>query len=107
VKCAALLLLGACAVEHGPQLSSVTPPASRPGETVTIAGARLCDGDCDTAGGSIVIGYDSPVVAMILEYGDTTTTIRIPTITPSGATVLIATVNERSSNALAFEVLPP
>jgi IPT/TIG domain len=104
---AAVLLLGACAAEHGPQLSSVTPAAARAGETVTITGTRLCEGDCATAGGSIVIGYDTPVVAMILDYTDTRAIVRIPTIAPAGKTVLIATVNERSSNALDFEVLPP
>jgi hypothetical protein len=104
---AAVILLGACAADHGPQLSSVTPPAARGGETVMIAGAGLCEGDCATAGGAIVIGYDTPVVAMILDYTETHATIRIPTIARAGETVLIATVNERSSNALDFEVLPP
>lgn len=101
------VLLAACAAEQGPHLSSVTPPAARAGESVTLAGERLCGGDCEAAGGAIVLGYDAPVVAIILEYADSTAKIRIPTIVPVGETVLIATVNERSSNALAFEVLAP
>jgi hypothetical protein len=106
---AALVLLSACAAEHGPQLSSVMPPAARGGETVTITGKQLCDGNCAAAGGSIVIGYDTPVerARSTLEYADTTAKVRIPTIAPAGETVLIVTVNERSSNALDFEVLPP
>jgi hypothetical protein len=64
-------------------------------------------GDCEAAGGSIRLGYDNAVQAMILTYADTSAQIRVPNIAPVGKTVLIATVNERASNALAFEVLAP
>lgn len=84
------------------------PMAARAGATVTITGTRLCgeSGDCATAGGAIRIGLDTPVQAMILDYTNTTAQLRIPSITPVGETVLVATVNDRASNALAFEVLP-
>ena len=76
---------------------------------VTITGRRLCgaSGDCATAGGAIRIGLDTPVQAMILAYEDTRAQIRLPAITPVGRTVLVATVNDRASNALDFEVLAP
>lgn len=102
------LLVTACAAEPpGPRLEAVTPAAAAVGAMVTITGERLCGaaGDCETAGGAIRIGYDTPVQAMILSYADTTATLRIPQIAPVGPTVLIATVNEHASNALAFEVL--
>jgi hypothetical protein len=104
---AALLLVAACAETPGPRLGSVEPAATIAGATVTITGEHLCGGDCDGAGGAIRIGYDTPVQAMVLEYADTTARIRIPAITPVGQTVLIATVNEHASNALAFVVLAP
>lgn len=83
------------------------PPAAVAGALVTLTGERLCAGDCESAGGAIRIGYDSPVQAMIIDYADEAVQLRVPQITPVGKTVLIATVNERASNALAFEVLPP
>lgn len=83
------------------------PSATVAGALVTITGEHLCAGDCERAGGAIRIGYDSPVQAMIIDYADELVQIRVPQITPVGKTVLIATVNERASNALAFEVLPP
>jgi hypothetical protein len=106
---AALLSIAACADDHGPRLVAATPPAAVAGALVTLTGDRLCGegGNCETAGGAIRIGYDNPVQAMIIDYANTSAEIRLPTITPVGKTVLIATVNERASNALEFEVLAP
>lgn len=107
MKPAALLLVAACAETPGPRLTAVEPAAAVAGSTVTITGERLCGGDCATAGGAFRIGYDQPVQAVIVDYTDLTATVRIPTITPSGETVFIATVNDRASNALDFVVLAP
>ena len=106
---AALLCIAACAEDNGPRLDSATPAAAVAGAIVTITGERLCgeSGNCATAGGAIRIGYDNPVQAMILDYAETRAQVRIPAITPVGETVLIATVNERASNALGFRVLAP
>ncbi|MBA3502885.1 MAG: hypothetical protein M4D80_25475 [Myxococcota bacterium] len=106
---AALLLFAACADDHGPRLDTAAPASAQVGALVTISGERLCgeSGDCEAAGGAIRIGYDNPVQAMIIDYADTFAQIRIPSITPIGETVLIATVNERASNALDFRVLAP
>ena len=85
------------------------PTAVARNGVVAIVGRRLCGprGDCATAGGEIQLGIDLPTVrANIVSYSDTSAQIAIPPAAPVGATVLIAIVNERSSNALDFEVLP-
>ena len=73
-----------------------------------LTGERLCgeSADCERAGGAIRIGYDNPVQAMIIDYAAEAVQLRVPEITPVGKTVLVATVNDRASNALTFEVLP-
>ena len=102
-------LLGACADDGGPRLDAVRPGAASRNAMVAITGRRLCGGseDCATAAGEIQIGIAVPTVrAIVVSYSNTEAQIVIPPVTPVGDTVLIATVNERSSNALDFEVLP-
>lgn len=101
--------LVACADDGGPRLSGVTPPAASRDARVTVTGSRLCGAraDCATAGGEVALGLDPPMVrAVVVGYSDTAAQIVIPAAAPIGATALIVTVNERSSNALDFEVLP-
>jgi hypothetical protein len=103
------LTCGGCSDDEGPRLESAAPTAAARNGVVALAGHRLCGprGDCATAGGEIQLGIDSPTVrANIVSYSDTSAQIAIPPAAPVGATVLIAIVNERSSNALDFEVLP-
>lgn len=107
VLVSAALAGAACVDASGPHLDRAEPAAASPGALVTLTGQRLCGGDCAAAGGAIRIGLDEPVQAMILAYDDTTAQIRIPTVTPIGRTAIVATVNERASNALDFEVLAP
>lgn len=110
----ALLALAGCALvgcsdDDGPRLDSASPAAASRNGVVALAGHRLCgpQGDCARAGGEVQVGIDLPVVrANIVSYSDTGAQIMIPSVAPIGATVLIVTVNERSSNALDFEVLP-
>ena len=107
---AMLLVVGsACTESTGPQLDSAIPAAASAGAIITIRGKRLCgeNGNCETAGGAIRIGYDSPVIASIVDYTDTSAQVQIPPVTPIGRTVLIATVNDHASNALDFVVLAP
>ena len=99
----------ACADDAGPRLFAVTPTAAQRNAMVTITGTRLCGGraDCASAAGEIALGRNPPMVrAIVTDYADSVAQIVIPPIAPVGATALIAIVNERSSNALAFEVLP-
>ena len=103
-----VLGLGACE-DGGPRLERASPDAAVRGGIVTLTGARLCGeaGGCATAGGEIQIGFNPPVVlARIVAYADTEAQIQIPSVAEVGPTSLIATVNELSSNALDFEILP-
>jgi hypothetical protein len=98
-----------CSDDAGPRLESVSPPAATRNAVVALAGHRLCgpSGDCTSAGGEVQLGLEPPVVrANVVSYSDTSAQIVIPPVAHVGATVLIVTVNERSSNALDFEVLP-
>jgi len=98
----------ACADDGGPRLLTAMPAAARRDATVMLTGQRLCGGgDCTTAAGEVQIGIEPPMVrALVVSYADTTAEIVIPSVTPIGKTQLIVTVDERSSNALDFEVLP-
>jgi hypothetical protein len=105
----AMVGAGACADDGGPRLDTVIPAAAGRNATVTIAGRRLCgpSGDCTTAAGEVQLGLDPPMVrAIVTDYSSTTAQVVIPPIAPIGATSLLVVVDERSSNALDFEVLP-
>jgi hypothetical protein len=95
--------------DGGPRLHAVTPDAASHNVVVTLTGARFCGphGDCTSAGGEVALGLEPPSVrAAIVSFADTTAQIEIPALVPIGKTELVMTVNDRSSNALAFEVLP-
>ncbi len=98
-----------CIDDGGPRLDASTPAATVAGGMTVLTGRRLCgeSGNCATAGGAVRIGLDDAVQATIIMYSDTSAEIRIPTVTPVGRTSIVLTVNEKASNALAFEILPP
>jgi hypothetical protein len=101
--------IAGCSDDSGPRLDTVTPTAARRETMVTITGRRLCGttGDCATAAGEVDLGLDPPMVrVVVVSYSDSSAQLVIPAVAPIGASALIATVNERSSNALGFEVLP-
>jgi len=101
--------LAGCTDDGGPRLETVEPGAAARNATVTLTGQRLCGpaADCAHAAGSILLGISPPQVHVnVVSYTDTTVQAVIPGIASLGATDLIATVNDRSSNALSFEVLP-
>jgi hypothetical protein len=103
-------LVAGCTDDHAPHLISVTPGAAPRGAQVTLAGERLCGDppDCDTAAGAIQIGLALPTtLATVLEYDDDRAVIEVPSTAEIGPTEIIVTVNERASNAIAFEVLAP
>ena len=102
------LALAGCADDRGPRLSSVAPAAAPRGALVMLTGDRLCGGDCETAAGEIQLGLELPTtIASVIEYDDDRAIIEIPSSTALGPTEIIVTVNDRSSNAIAFEVLAP
>jgi hypothetical protein len=101
--------LAACADDAGPRLAAVEPAAARHDAMVVLSGSRLCGpgGDCATAAGEVAFGRNLPMVrAVVVDYSDTEARIVVPALAPIGRTVVIAIVDERSSNALDFEVLP-
>lgn len=101
-------MLVGCTDDRGPRLSSVEPAAAPPGARVTLTGERLCGGDCETAAGEVQIGLSLPTtLAVVIEYDDTRAVIELPTAVPAGPTEILVTVNDRASNAIAFEVLSP
>jgi len=88
---------------------SVSPEAAPRTTQITVTGERLCGdtGNCDTAGGEFQIGLGLPAIhANVLALDDVSARLEIPAIAEVGPTEIVLTVNERSSNALAFEVLP-
>ncbi len=100
----AVLLLAACAQTNGPHLASATPSSGPTGTTVTLAGERLCDGNCATAGGEITFGdARAPIVALT----DTSAQVVVPDAAQIGNTSIVLTVNDTASNALSFLVLAP
>jgi hypothetical protein len=109
VAATALAAGAGCVDDGGPRLDAAEPVAAQRGAAVRLTGRRLCGagGRCEAAGGAVRLGAEPPVVqAPVLAYADTEAEIEIPDVAPVGPTALIVTVNERASNALAFEVLP-
>src|SRR5262249_42117282 len=99
--------LVACADDGGPRLLAATPAAAPRNATVMLTRQRVCGGGCRRGAGEVQIGIKSPMVrAIVVSYSDTAAQVVIPPVTPVGMTALIVTVDERSSNALDFEVLP-
>lgn len=102
-----LALAGACTDDGGPRLDAVSPAAAPRGAMVTLTGARFCaPAGCAQAAGQIQIGLDQPVRAQVVSFGSSSATIIVPQVTPVGDTELVLEVAGRSSNALAFQVLP-
>ncbi|MBL0218487.1 MAG: hypothetical protein IPQ07_31960 [Myxococcales bacterium] len=98
-----------CADDDGPRLTAVSPSAAARNTMVTLTGQRLCgaSADCAHAAGEVLVGLSPPQVqANVVTYDATSAQVVIPAIASLGATHLIVTVDDRSSNALAFEVLP-
>lgn len=98
-----------CTDDRGPRLESVSPAAAPRTAQVMITGTRMCGetGNCDTAAGEFQLGLGLPAIhANVLALDDSSATLEIPEISEVGVTEIVLTVNERSSNALAFEVLP-
>jgi hypothetical protein len=104
---AVVVAASGCVDDAGPRLDAAEPQAASHGAVVSLVGRRLCGGSCETAAGAVRLGREASVVqAPVLSYSDTSAQIAVPAAAPVGPTVVIVTVNEHASNALAFEVLP-
>ncbi len=109
----AVVLVGACvgctSAAPVPELTRVSPSGAAAGSSATITGSNLCGaaGDCAGAGGELDLGLDEPVRAIVTSYAADEIVFTVPSIAPVGATQLVLTVDDDSSNALAFAVLAP
>ncbi|MBZ0235847.1 MAG: IPT/TIG domain-containing protein [Deltaproteobacteria bacterium] len=112
---AAALGLAACQPGSGPTIDRVVPAQGTRGAMVTVHGDGFCgegrgagDGTCTTLPpGSVDFGLELPMArALVLSWGETAIAVTVPDAARVGATEVIVTVDGRSSNAGAFEVLP-
>ena len=109
---AALVLVAACHTDDGgPRLDSIAPPSAVANQIVALTGTRLCtgdgsSGDCANTPATIALGSEPPMIEVeVATYTDTSATFVVPEVAPIGATTVVVTVGDQSSNMLAFEVL--
>jgi hypothetical protein len=100
--------IAACS-NDGPRLLSANPGAARVGNTIDIAGERLCGAanDCARTSGTMTFGLEFPAkVAPVRQLAPTEMMVEVPLGMTPGKTEIVALINGESSNALLFEVLP-
>jgi hypothetical protein len=109
---AAVAALAACHTDDGgPRLDSIAPASAAAGQIVALTGTRLCtgdgsSGDCANTPATIALGSSPPMIQVeVATYADTSATFVVPDVAPIGATSVVVTVGDQSSNMLAFEVL--
>jgi hypothetical protein len=105
---ALLALAGGCVDDGGPRLQSIHPAAPARGAQVILEGSRLCgaSGDCTRLAVKVELGTSSPYVeAQPVTWTATEAQVVIPPATPAGKTMLVVTVDDKASNALAVDVL--
>jgi hypothetical protein len=110
------LAVGAGACEAtGPHVDGVEPGRGARGATVVVRGAGFCGegraqagGGCDPLPpGSVVFGLDLPAARGRIErWADDEIAVTVPAAAAVGPTVVVVTVDGRSSNGGDFEVLP-
>lgn len=108
---AVVSILGACAAEDGPRLDAIAPVGGARGAMVTLTGAGLCGPDnpgcARLPSGAVDFGLTPPIArAAIVTWADDAIAVRVPAAVDNGATTVYVTVDGRSSNGIAFEVLP-
>ena len=112
---AAAMGLAACQPGSGPTIDQITPAQAMRGATVTLHGDGFCgagrdagDGTCTTLPpGAVDFGLELPAArATILSWSEGAIDVTVPSSAGIGATDVIVTVDGRSSNCGAFEVLP-
>ncbi len=107
--------LAACQPAAGPMLDALEPAQGVRGVMVTVRGVGFCgagaaadDGSCTSLPpGAVDFGLDLPMArARVVSWSAAAIDVTVPAAAPTGMTDVIVTVDGRSSNALAFEVLP-
>lgn len=112
---AAAMGLAACQPGNGPTIDRVEPAREARGAMVTVRGEGFCgegraagDGSCTTLpSGSVDFGLELPMArARVLSWSDAAIGVTVPDAARVGDVEVIVTVDGRSSNGGAFEVLP-
>jgi hypothetical protein len=112
---AAAMGLAACQPATGPTIERVEPAAAARGTRIVVMGDEFCgegrdggDGTCTSLPpGAVDVGLDLPMArAMVVTWGAQEIMVNVPAAAATGASEIIVTVDGRSSNAAAFEVLP-
>ena len=103
------LVLAACTPdETAPHLDGVTPTSARAGASISLVGDNFCGAaiDCVDVPAKFEFGLDPPMIqALVQSFASSSATIQVPPLA-AGPTSILLTVEGRTSNALAFEVLP-
>jgi len=112
---AASVVLAACQPGNGPTIDGVVPAQATRGTMVTVHGDGFCgegraagDGSCATLPpGAVDFGLELPMArAMVVSWTEGAIEVTVPAAARVGETDVIVTVDGRSSNGGAFEVLP-
>lgn len=112
---AAAFGLAACQPGSGPTIERIEPAQAARGATVTVRGDGFCgegravgDGSCaPLPPGSVDVGLELPMArALVQAWAEESITVTVPAAARLGETVVVVTVDGRSSNGGAFEVLP-
>jgi hypothetical protein len=107
---AAFAAICACTRDDGgPRLDAVAPTSAPHDAMVVVAGSRLCGpiGECANVAAVVQLGLEPPMIdAPIVAYTPTSATFVVPQAAPIGATSVLVTVGNETSNALDFTVAP-
>jgi hypothetical protein len=104
----AAIVVAGCATGDAPGLDSAMPASARRGDPIVLRGTGFCVPDCETSPvGTVDFGVEIPQIrAVVVSWDETAIQVVVPQTVALGSTEIVVTVNDRSSNALAFEVLP-
>ena len=103
----AAIAVAGCAGAGAPSIDQLTPATGRRGDAVVVHGDGFCVPDCDGSPmGAVDFGLDPLIRATALTWDATAIQVIVPQSVELGTTEVIVTVNDRSSNAVDFEVVP-
>ena len=104
------LLAGCGEGVEPPAIATVTPASAPRGATIELAGEGFCevaDDTCAPFSGSVDFGLEPPQVrAVPVSWAPARIQLVVPQNVADGATVIVVTVDGRTSNAVDFTVAP-
>jgi hypothetical protein len=100
--------VGGCAGADAPTLDSASPASATRGGAVVLRGDGFCVPDCESSpAGTVDFGVEIPQIrAVVVAWDATAIQVVVPQMVDTGPTEIVVTVNDRTSNAIDFEVLP-